>query len=227
MSYHLKPCPPSGSGCHRWLYYAVCTLHRHGVPPIEVKSIVEPRMTREPQCNEIANTIANVYGNAGSKTCSRLARFGKADAVKIESTVREYSNITTRTWIDSSDPAGSQEEILRWAFKPGELICSGAVFDAQWNIVVRTLDQTVAVGPERQFVVPSPFTSRRGITKDGRPTNKSDSQVTFRRFLVVEFDLRSFERLATLPLKEKLDYQARLHWALSRRFPIALIVYSG
>ena len=227
MSYQLKPCPTPGSGCHRWLYYAVCTLHRLGVSPAKVEAIVEPRMTREPQCKEIANTIAKVYGGTSGKPCGKLGWLGKADAAKMEATAREYRDISMGAWMDLSDNAGSQEEILRWAFKPDELICSGTVFDGRWNIVVLTLDQTIVAGPNRQFIVPSPFTSYRGTTKDGRATNKSDDQVRFRRFVIVEFDLRGFERLKALPLKQKLDYQARLHWALSRRFPLALIVFSG
>jgi hypothetical protein len=227
VSYQLKPCPPPGSGCHRWLYYAVCTLHRLGVSPTKVEAIVEPRMTREPQCNEIANTIANVYAGARCKPSRKLDWLGNADAAKMEATTREYRDISMRTWIDLSDQVRFQEEILRWAFKPSELICTGAVFDGRWNIVVLTLDQTIVAGPNRQFIVPSPFTSYRGTTKDGRTTNKSDGQVRFRRFVVVEFDLRGFAWLKTLPLKQKLDYQARLHWALSRRFPLALIVFSG
>jgi hypothetical protein len=183
MSYALKPCPPPGRGCHRWLYYAVSELRRKRVPPTEVEAIVEPRMTRDPQCNEIANTIANVYGDAGGKTCGRLSRFGKADAGKMEGAAHEYRDISMGTWMDLSDQVGSQAEILRWAFKSDELICTGAVCDGRWNIVVLTLDQTVAAGPNRQFIVPSPFTSRQGARKDGRPTNKSDSQVKFRRFL--------------------------------------------
>ena len=198
-----------------------------GVPLGEVEAIVEPRMTREPQCNEIANTIANVYGGTSGKPCGKLGWLGKADAAKMEATAREYRDMSMGAWMDLSVNAGSQEEILRWAFKPDELICSGTVFDGRWNIVVLTFDQTIVAGPNWQFIVPSPFTSYRGTTKVRRATNKSDDQVRFRRFVIVEFDLRGFERLKALPLKQKLDYQARLHWALSRRFPLALIVFSG
>ena len=226
MIYQLKPCPKPGSGCHRWLYYAVNELHRKGAPEGNAKAIVAPLMTREPQHNEIENTIANIYGGDG-EAHARLAWLGKAARVKMESTIREYPDITTRTWADSSDPVGSQEEILRWAFRPEELICTGTEFGDEWDINVLTLDQTIAAGPNRQFIVPSPFTSYRGTRKDGRPTNKSDGQVRFRRFVIVEFDLRGFERLKALPLRQKLHYQARLHWALSRRFPLALIVFSG
>ena len=227
----LKPCPAPGTGCHRWLYYAVCSLHHWGVSQTEVEEIIEPRMTRASQCREIANTIAKVYGGTYGgtygKPCGKLDWLGKADVAKMEVAAREYQGVFKETWTGLSDNASSQEEILKWAFKPDELVCSGNVFDGRWNIVVLTLDQTIASGLNRQFIVPSPFTSYRGVRKDGRATNKSDGQVGFRRFTVVEFDPRGFDRLKALPLEQKLDYQARLHWALSRRFPLALIVFSG
>jgi hypothetical protein len=51
--------------------------------------------------------------------------------------------------------------------------------------------------------------------------------VSCRRFLVIEFDFRSFEWTADLPRQEKLDAQARLHEHLAREFPLCLLVFSG
>jgi hypothetical protein len=230
MTISLKSCPPAGGGCHQWLYYVINQLHRMGIMQDAVEEIiwkiVEELMSRDPQPGEIENTIATVYGGNGEAS-GKLAWLGKPDPVKISATFNEYPNVSTRTWVDLSDPVRGQEEILRWAFNPDELICTGTTLEGRWPLFVQTLDETIAGATERQFIVPSPFISRQGVTKDGKPTIKSDSQVRFRRFLVIEFDLRGLEQLRALPMKEKLDYQARLHWALSRQFPLAMIIYSG
>jgi len=80
---------------------------------------------------------------------------------------------------------------------------------------------------DRQYSLPNPFNALTGLTKSGKPTNKSDSQVAMRRFLVIEFDFRSFEWTRGLSTSEKLDYQSRLHWRLASTYPLALLVYSG
>ena len=45
--------------------------------------------------------------------------------------------------------------------------------------------------------------------------------------MAVEFDLRAFDWTCGFTRSAKLDYQARLHYHLSREFPLALIVFSG
>ena len=45
--------------------------------------------------------------------------------------------------------------------------------------------------------------------------------------MVIEFDLRGFEWTNGFTRATKLDYQSRLHYHLSREFPLALIVFSG
>ena len=91
-----------------------------------------------------------------------------------------------------------QEQILRWAFLPGEFVCTGNKIkkpDGSEYYELRTLslEGVIKIAANRQFIVPNPFHSRTGKTKTGKATCKSDSQVKSRRFLVIEFDFRAFE----------------------------------
>lgn len=122
---------------------------------------------------------------------------------------------------------------MRWAFAPEEFVCTGSVVEKAngdgeyYDIKTLSLDGTIRIAPSRQFIVPNPFASRRGRTKTGKPTNKSDGQVASRRFVVIEFDFRAFEWTCNLARQEMLAYQARLHWHLNLEYPLCLLVYSG
>ena len=75
----------------------------------------------------------------------------------------------------------------------GQLIEKANGDGEYYDIKTLSLDGAIRIAPSRQFIVPNPFASRRGRTKTGKPTNKSDGQVASRRFVVIEFDFRSFE----------------------------------
>jgi hypothetical protein len=244
----LSPCPRPGQGVHSWLYGAVCTLLRHGTPPEVIPGILEPRMTRWEQPGEIDNTIENALdelrsgkrvrkgGNAKIAPPLRRARSPKwpfASAAKMEAIFDRLDDYSVWTWEEISDPRESQERILRWAFAPEEFVCMGSVVERAngggeyYDNKTLSLEGAIRIAPSRQFIVPNPFRSRRGRTKTGKPTNKSDSQVASRRFVVIEFDFRAFEWTCNLARQEMLACQARLHWHLAREFPLCLLVYSG
>jgi hypothetical protein len=114
------------------------------------------------------------------------------------------------------------------------ILCTGSVVEEKANgdgeyydIKTLSLEGAIKIAPSRQFIVPNPFTSRTGRTKQGKRTNKSDGQVGGRRFVVIEFDFRAFEWTMDIPRHEKLVCQARLHWHLSLEYPLCLLVYSG
>ena len=66
----------------------------------------------------------------------------------------KYPDVSKETWMDLSDNARSQEEILKWAFKPDELVCSGNVLDGRWDIVVLPLNRTIVSAPSRHSSCP-------------------------------------------------------------------------
>jgi hypothetical protein len=145
---------------------------------------------------------------------------------------RSLRGVFLESWAEISKPCKSQEEILRWAFAPEEFVCTGRVVEKPnggqfYDIKTLSLEGTIVTAPSRQFIVPNPFASRRGRTKTGKPTNKSDSQVASRRFVTIEFDFRAFDWTCDISRQEKLVYQARLHWHLAFEYPLCLLVYSG
>jgi hypothetical protein len=65
----LPECPPSGEGCHRWLYLVVNGLVNAGLDDADIENWVEHWMTRPTQPNEVANTLRKVRGGGtGDRT---------------------------------------------------------------------------------------------------------------------------------------------------------------
>ena len=44
----LKPCPASGGGVHRWVFYAACRLIKVGLSDEQAETEIEALMTRPP-----------------------------------------------------------------------------------------------------------------------------------------------------------------------------------
>lgn len=65
----LPECPPSGEGCHRWLYLVVNGLVNAGLDDSDIEVWVDHWMTRAAQPNEVANTLRKVRGGGtGDRT---------------------------------------------------------------------------------------------------------------------------------------------------------------
>ena len=222
----IHPCPMPGQGVHRWMFGATHALHRAGVPAREVESILRPLMTRREQPREIANTVSKVYSMATMPIGASIApRCAVVNAAKMGEIQQRYRSVTLRTWEELSDPCDDPEKILRWAFKPHEFVCIGGAQAYDFNTF--PLEGAIKHASNRSFIVPNPFKSRWGRTQSGKRTHKSNEQVLEHRFLVIEFDLSGFDWTRGFTRDAKLDYQARLHYYLSREFPLALIVFSG
>ncbi len=135
-----------------------------------------------------------------------------------------YRDVTLRTWEELSDPCESQEEILRWAFKPKRVCLLRRARCGNSAPRFATSDQA---REHLDNLSSQPLQVQVGLTKAGGTLSQERDQVLERRFIMVEFDLRAFDWLDGFTRAAKLDYQARLHFHLSREFPLALIVFSG
>src|SRR5262249_12455920 len=63
----LKPCPASGEGVHRWVYYAACALTDQGLDDCDAEWIIEAGMTRDPNPeNEIESALKAARGERAS-----------------------------------------------------------------------------------------------------------------------------------------------------------------
>jgi hypothetical protein len=65
----LKPCPASGAGVHRWIFYAACTLVEMGLSNEEAAAEIEALITREPNPpSEITDALRSARGERGRST---------------------------------------------------------------------------------------------------------------------------------------------------------------
>ena len=243
----LSPCPRPGQGVHSWLYGAVCTLLRHKTPPEAIEGILEPRMTRREQPGEIDNTIENaldelrsgkrVMKGGNAKIAHPFRRVDRQNGQQRARKKWERSFAHSRRFprklgggIQTLPEPGADFAL---GIRPRGIRLHGrrrpearmATANTTTSRPFRSKGRS-RLHPQRNSSFPIPFASRRGRTKTGKPTNKSDSQVASRRFVVIEFDFRAFEWTCNLPRQEMLVYQARLHWHLSLEYPLCLLVYS-
>lgn len=56
----INPCPPSGNGCHTWMYGAAHALVANGYDDSFIDQWLTHHLERDPQPREIADTLANV-----------------------------------------------------------------------------------------------------------------------------------------------------------------------
>ena len=88
---------------------------------------------------------------------------------------------------------------------------------------------------ELRFIVPSPMTTRHGLTREGKPSPHALSNTGPRRFLIVEFDFDSSNSKEEARLLKRLSTEGRdvrdlcaallLH--LAEKAPLALALHSG
>jgi hypothetical protein len=81
----LKPCPASGKGVHKWVFYAACTLVEAGIPDDEAEPEIEALMTRDPNpASEIEAALRSARRERGrcSPRWSPLNPAAIAEAVK-------------------------------------------------------------------------------------------------------------------------------------------------
>ena len=68
----ISPCPPSGGGCHRWMYKVIKIFVRAGHDDSYIDEWVSYWLSRVPQPREIENTIRSVRSEVDGLTTPRL-----------------------------------------------------------------------------------------------------------------------------------------------------------
>ena len=221
----IHPCPAPGQGVHLWMYGATHALKRAGVPAREVESILRPLMTRREQPREIANTVAKVYSmpvESSSREALTMRRGQRGE---------DGRDPVTLPRRDLAHLGRTERPVRRPGRDPslgvqasGEFVCTGGRGLELRHGTSRCRDQA----REHALVHRAePVQVAMGSHEGGEDLAEEREPVAERRFTVVEFDLRGFEWLDGFTRAAKLDYQARLHFHLSREFPLCLIVFSG
>jgi hypothetical protein len=119
-------------------------------------------------------------------------------------------------WENSSirieDNEAHTEEIIDALFPGNPLLCCGL---SKEDFDTRSREEWRGKLSMLQFLVPSPMSSRRGLTQEGRISAHALSSTAPRRFLVIEFD------------DGDVDDHAALFLHLAESAPLALVLHFG
>ena len=225
----IGPPPLAGGGVHQWIFYAALKL-KDNFPPSEIYSIILDSVA---QCGrpvpdrEIQDAIRNSspssftpgdYPHGGHETMKR-SKWPAADPVAIAAITAGEPNGLARLqsaarWqgLDPFSPPSFVAGLMSHLFSGDAIVCAG---ESLQKMRCRPLSEWTPWLASLQFVVPSPMTALQGKNQQGQLTNRSLDNTGKRRFLVIEFDSGNWE------------HQAGIHIHLSRRYPLALCVWSG
>ena len=114
--------------------------------------------------------------------------------------------------VSIKDDQSRTEELIDRLFAQNPLLCCGRT---AFSFVTRTREEWRGKLSAQQFIVPSPMTARRGLTKEGRDSAHALSITGPRQYLVVEQD------------QGAVDEQAAVLLHLAQYAPLVLAVHSG
>lgn len=180
-------------------------------------------MTRDPQpSNEVEQAVNAAYSIKSETQASK--RFPVCDMDMVRAVVKNgisFEELKKRSPI--SNP--KQSEVLAALFKPDELLCAGHMSFAP-KIYLLPEDTRRWSFTNAQFIVPSPMSAARGLTKDAKISARSHSNTGPRRWLVIECDFRPADA-ESLGVKSTFDLCAAVLWKLNEYRPLVLVVSSG
>jgi hypothetical protein len=209
----LKPCPASGGGVHRWVFYAACRLIKAGLSDEQAETEIEALMTRPPDpASEIMDALRSARGERRRSTprWSPVNPTAIAEIVKNGPTLVE---LVSRSQEPIQFVPQSRAEMFIDTLFPGNpLLCCG-VSSSGFCTALR--EKFRGLLHAYSLIVPSPMCAQKGRTKQGKLSYHSEANTGHRRFLVVEFD------------NGPLNRQAALLWHLAQFAPLALVVFSG
>ena len=117
----LPECPPSGGGCHRWLFLVCNSLGNAGLDDDDIEVWVEHWMSRAAQPGEIANTLRNIRGGGCNNRTHYIPKH-QIDPDAIREATKEgptsYEEITALSPIDPKDI--TVDDYLRTVYRDGE-----------------------------------------------------------------------------------------------------------
>jgi hypothetical protein len=209
-----KPCPAVGEGVHKWIFYAAATLAEAGLTDEQAEPIIEELCSRDSKHNEITDALKAARGERSSST-PRWAGVNPATIAEAAKNGPTLSELIDRSPEKIQFGEESQTEKYIDALFPGNpFLCIGSTKDCFHTARLSTL--RVALPLHRQaLIVPSPMTSKTGVTQKGEVSEHTLSNTGERRFLVCEFD------------KGGLDQHAAILRHLALYAPMVLVVFSG
>lgn len=219
----MVPCPPEGTGVHKWLFATACAMARSGVSEAEAATFLEENAARNDP-REIADAVHNAYtvAQAGGRWIAanrysprpRQQTWPNADAQfidRIDSTGYGLVDL----WEESPmriDPGTEPCQVLALLFAPGDLLTAAVVREAARTV---TFSEWAESLNRCRLIVPNVAAAPQGLTRNGRPSQRAKCMYPNRSHLVVEFDSGT------------LDQQAARIRYLATKAPLVLVVFSG
>ncbi len=238
--------PAAGSGVHDWMFDVARNLHAH-MPAGQIETLLRGKLAncgRPVPDREIKDAIKRSVdfawqpkGEIGSAKPAINAP-PKPDLNKIENLSRGGHRIAdmwhaSPVWFESPQT----EAIIDRLFPGNPLLCCGL---SAMKFDTRTREEWRGQLSRQSFIVPSPMSSRTGLTQEGKESTHCKANTGPRRFLVIEFDFSEFasdKKTETIyaPIVRSLanqgigvqDMCAALLMCLDQFKPMTLAVSSG
>lgn len=211
----VSGCPRAGTGVHRWIYKVSCKLHDLDTPHDEIAELLRAA-TRGCGRAVLDDEIEDAVGNSApdNRVESQSSWPSKNEQLIASITKRSpgMAGLELRSPERFDDLTPYSEFILDALFPGNPLLCLAAskrVFNTKPREAWRGREHA------QEFIVPSPMASVRGLTQNGKPSQRCLENTGPRKFIVIEFDTGTFDDHAGLLLHLAT-------WA-----PLAMVVHSG
>ena len=243
------PCPPAGSGVHRWLLSQANHCRWSGHTPDAAARLLRENSAncgRPVHAREIRDAVCKAYSEPGIPICflphwlrPSAPRWPKPNKAEIERLARTAgrADLVAGSPVRLAGAEPRTELVIDALFPRNPLLCCAW---SQCSFATRLREEWRGQLQAMPFIVPSPMTAKTGRTQDGKMSAHSLDNTGPRRFLVVEFDFSIFARdgkTATewAPLVRRLaadgiqvgDMCAAILLHLATYAPLVCAVHSG
>jgi len=216
----LPPCPPAGTGVHRWIMQAAWRCRANGMTPTEAIAAIESMITRRPNpANEIEVAVGKVYGTTTfTPSTPRQTATKKWPDVNQEQREAIIANgiglvdLWEVSPIRFDDGEQHTEAIIDRLFPGNPLLCVGL---SNSDFATGAREDFRGAMHDFPLIVPNPMTARTGRTQAGHLSAHSLENTGPRRFLVIELDSGT------------ADEQAAIIAHLAQFAPLVLVLSSG
>ena len=213
----LSPCPPQGSGVHRWLYATACELRRRGEEDTGIEQYLISHATRN-NSREIREAVRNSGHSTLQPIHHSQPRWRPRRFIIQKTTLADLVHQSPFDFGRMADPT----DVLEILFRPDALLCVGL---DRSSYRVGTQSELAGILPRAEFIVPNEARSRSGHTQSGKWSQRCLEMFPKRSYVVIECDppIPSCED----ERRHLLDRQASLLWFLAQKAPLAMVVDSG
>ena len=214
----LKAMPGRRGGLNNWLFKAALALHGYRTPE-QIISILEEATTKEPiKTGEIERAVnRSALAKEGKLQTGRdrVSSWPNKNVEQREAIISkggDLADLWERSPIRCDGEYPTAENVMDILFPDNPLLCCASRLERP---LTRPLSEWRDFLSRQQFIVPNPMTARKGVTQDGKPSNRSLLNTGSRRFLIVEQD------------QGTTDEQAAVLLHLASHWPLALVCHSG